>query len=407
MNSFEIGLGLAGTSIPAGRRTAAQKARAQALLALIDGATAIADAGGDDVVTWSRTADGFAASTLNGNAYASPSVVPRDALVTPIGAVFQDKPGQGAPWTQTIGREDTTGLVGRAAVGPGYRFRINASAIEIPMVGLGPMRMKVNGAWSSIYTGAADSGFPQVKAAWPTKAVRDIEFYPFDDVVLGFNVAAGDTIAAAPALSSLHVGIFGDSYIETLYSGGGAGGNWSGFGIALREACGFVDMLLLGQGGQGAVHGGDTAGKTFLDRVDAGDLDQRGTGHFDLLIFYNSINDFQQTPATLKANWESIVAKARADHPDAFIWGFSGFEWVSSYAADAAHNGAFVEAFTEMALVDPLTGVKDGDGLIITGAADETAYGRTTDPHFNAAGTVHAAAIVKPWLRDFLAGMAG
>ncbi len=401
--SLAMGLGVGQQRRAISGLTSVQRARAAALVAAIDAATTIPTATGDDVVTWSQSGS-FGNSTLNGTSFGSlsSSLLPRSPDCTPIGAVYEDKPDQGAPWTQTIGRESTTGLVGTASMGPGFRFRIDADAFEIACAALGPMRLKVNGAWSSVYTEASGAGFPQVKAAFATKAVRDIEFYPYDDVIIGFNVAPGDTITAAPVLDTPSVALFGDSFVEANYTYNDPPTDLQGFGIALREACNFPNLLLLGQPGQGAAKAGDDGAKTFLQRVAAGDLRQRGSDALDLVIFHNSINDFDQDPATIKANWTSIIAAARADHPDAFIWGFSGFEWPTGWAVDAAHDAAFVEAFDECAAMDALIGVWDGDGQIVT-EANEATYRRPEDPHFTAAGAVHAAGLVKTQLRAFLA----
>lgn len=377
------------------------KPKAQALL------TAFAAGGtiptSSDIPTYSETT-GFANSSLNNATDRTATLKPMDAAMTRIGTTFEALTSFGAPYTTTRANNQNSYVIG-VGNGVGYRFQINATAFDAFVASdAGPMTVKVNGAFlPTLYHTTGTFGYR--KFTFGSKAVRTIEFYVDEgQTVSGFNVATGDTISAQP-LPVLPKGmIYGDSYTEGLYTFSNGGhvnaadlGNCDTFPVRLREQIGLPGLFLQGRGGQGAVTQANS--QNFLTRAQAGDFTQNG-GDMDLVIVYNSINDWNQTAATVQANWQSILTRLMTDQPNAIILGFSGFK-TSSLNVDSAHNAAFINAFNAVRDARRMQ-VWDGNNQIITIGGNDATYIAGDGIHLNAAGAAYAAGVVKPQLVSLL-----
>ena len=318
------------------RANKSRSATARRILAAMEAAATIAD--GTDPTVTAGTANANS-TILTGNDIAGALIKATDAQVRPIGALLV--PHSGGPYAQTKGYDANSGLVGRGG-GWGIAFGTDAPSFDIGYSCSGNIRAKVDGKWTTEFVTARDFSFRYIKFAFAAAAPREIELYfPYDATITGLNVPAGYRLWATPARGPKAM-IFGDSYVEEQWA---APGTTGGLVARLAEECGFP-INRCGIGGMGAVKADATFGKTFLDRANAGDLAQFGPQ--DLIVLYNSLNDYDQTAATVQANWQAIVARVMTDNPDALIYGFAGFS-TAGMTVDSAHGAAFLAGFTAAA----------------------------------------------------------
>lgn len=400
---LDLGLSLTRVSTPpnSGGNGGPYRAKAQAILAAI--ATGGEVPTSTDIPVYSETT-GWTPSLLNGASGRTATLKPMDSAMTRFGTVFEAHASVGAPYT--LSRAQNVGYQCGFANGCGYRFRIESDAFDVFIANDGTaMKIKVNGAFlPAIYRTTGAYGYRTF--TFPTKAARDIELHlDGGAVVAGVNVRSGDPISALPFPMRPKSMIFGDSYVESMFTyydeghvDAGDLGHKDVFPVRLREQMGLPAMFIQGRGGQGAVKVAN--GQSFLSRVQSGDLTQAGSD-MDLVIVHNSVNDRLELPGDIQANWQAILTRLKADQPNAVILGFSGFK-TTSFLVDSAHNAAFINAFNAVR-DDSRMAVWDGDDVLVT-PSELTSFAAPDDIHLNPIGALTTAQRVTAQFATLLAG---
>lgn len=317
--------------------------RARRLLDTIQGAKRIAAAASNPAVTSTGT---FAPGTLVSNAWNQPVIAPNDAALTVLGTVLGSSDATGSTAYYRSASTLYTGTsLDTGGTDWGFVFMFDGQALEITHNSASSMRLKVDGEWTTQVDTAGDFQVRTTKFDFGSRAPRRMEVrFKAYMKVLGFNIAANDRVwkAARPALRGM---IFGDSYVAGSYATMTIG---TSLGSKLSEFLG-ADIAPSGVGGQGYATADPETSHTLANRVAAGDLARFGA--LDLVILNASVNDTGKTPATVQAAVTAATTAAMAAHPNAFIYGISGYR-AASTVPSAAINTAFLTGFT--AAMDPV-----------------------------------------------------
>jgi hypothetical protein len=200
------------------------------------------------------------------------------------------------------------------------------------------------------------------------------------------NVTANYDLWAPPAADELAIGYEGDSWAQ-----GTGNGNTNGVKLTvtdfMAERLGVANPRVSGVGGTGfATNGG--ANNTFLQRLQAGDMDASRIGALDVFVVPLSVNDvLNATAAQIAAAAPQVYAAARAAQPNAIIISFSGQTTSSTpfnqAASDAAKAGMASLNDPNMIFVD--TG-PSGENWVPSGVIASWFTG--TNNHLNDAGMV-------------------
>jgi hypothetical protein len=306
-------------------------------------------------------ANGYAAPTLvTGQAYPYVTAAAASASVPMLGGPTVPHTALGAPFR--INSTSSNGAYDQNAggTGEGIAFSTDAQAFEVLLSSApGTFRFRftdmVTGARTYYdWTSTGDYLPRYLKVDLGSRAIRTVEAYGIGYAWGGVVVASGDRVWAPAAILAQPTMFVApaDSYCQ---------GYWMSpiasridlFPI-LADMMG-MRLIKSGVGGQGAVKTDPAFNKTLLDRANAGDLARPGP--VELMVFYPSLNDYNQSPATIQANWTAITQRAMLDQPNAIILAFTGF-MAPAYVVDTAHNAAFTAAFTasmdskRMALID-------------------------------------------------------
>ena len=281
-----------------------------------------------------------AASTINGNAIASPSYGPPGTT----GARYYEPIGI---YTNNV--DLTTSYIGagirRVAHGSGIRFLTDASAFEIAIGGGAAANQPYAMYVTDIATGirarvAANDPLVTVASAHYDKwdfgspALRLIEIYhgfnaSGNVAINGINMAATAMICRAPNPDDPRVLWLGDSWGDT---GGSQNANPTSLLAPdfFGESIGVSNVLSTSYAGTGFINragAGSSAKGTYLERINNGDIDVSRVRAADLIILAGSINDDASNgagyeDASLTAAITNTVQAAAAKQPGAIIVGF-------------------------------------------------------------------------------------
>lgn len=343
----------------------------------------------------------FAVSTLTGNAWSAPSILPSNPLIVPFAGKPDPRPDAAYAWQS----ETATWLSGAGGAwndghytggnGWGFRFRTDAPSFDVSVqhtASYSSLRLKVNGQWSPLLSLAPQGGgWGYAKYAFGSTSMRDLELHCSALAnVVGFNLTPGYSLSAVPVLATRGL-MLGDSFTV----GHEVNDLSATLPKALAAYLGIVDLIPSGINGQGWSKTDPTSAFTFINRIDAGDLTRAGVP--DIAFLPGSVNDLGKTQAEQTAAMVLGYQKARAALPSAFLVIPSLFHTTSNDSVFSARNTAIVNA---------LTPVIDSHTLLIdTAASGFPTIGAVDGVHPDAAECAEVARLimllVAPWLGRF------
>lgn len=384
-----------------GGLSAAMRARALKIVNAAQAYTTRTNMASPPTVT---TTAAFAASTVTGDGRATDN--PKYTLDSPLIRVTGPL-RLNAVYAGDYGGWTTTSALFDGGDGWGVACKTNSSAIELSYSQNGAaslpnkMRLRVNGQWAqtadySLFT-TSDFSSHYVKIDFGSTAERVIEIFLQNlSAPFGINTASGATMALPPvAGTDVSGAFFGDSYVT---------GNTPGLSNirnttaqAVGEIMGIPDIIPFGRGGQGFVKTAD--GRTIDQRIA---LDAARISAPDIVFVSASLNDWNQTAATLQANFAAGITSLKSAYPSqsTFIVALTGFS-ADNGVLDAPHyaaalNGALSVADARVLVIDTSTWPKvSTTGTLPNAAAHDSTDGTHPGPNETAylSGLVKTAVI--------------
>jgi len=255
--------------------------------------------------------------------------------VTPLGGPIIVDPNNGARFRQQTRIATYSNLARTGGHGSGIRFATQAQAFDIAI------NFIANGDKLALYvtdptTGirargqAADytqtnTGMAYRKWDFGSRALRIIELYWGPNTsCASLNVASTETIYAVPDSDQLKTLVLSDSWFD------GGGINNTGLPNPIKlNSCDFLgERLGVGNiysaavSGTGVVAGDQNATSgSFIQRVQAGDIDSLRIGLMDAIYVNVSGNDASATDADVQAGYATLIQLVRTAQPKALIFG--------------------------------------------------------------------------------------